>query len=171
MELLADPAVPPQFTVLQHEDPLAPKPWGALVLPLIIALAPALPIFAAYRLVRSRLPATGSARFWVRCAACGLAMALGLPAGVVASDIAVRPARWERVRVGMSRDDLRCFVRNSERAQWEPDHEQVFFPRYLTSRPRIWSMDLRYDAEGKVKSAKIRYHGTLSWLVSVNQQK
>lgn len=171
MELLKDPSVPPQFTILRHEDPLAPTPWRALGLPLIIALAPALPIFGAYRLLRSRLPTKGTARFWIKCGACALAILIGLPAGVVAADIAVRPVRWERVRVGMTRDAVRCFVRNSERVQGEPDHELVYFPPYRTGRLRIWSMELRYDAEGKVKSAMIRYSGTFSWLVPMNQSK
>lgn len=170
MALLADPSVPPQFEVPLHEsDPLARTPRAIQGSAIILGLIPALLIYAAYRAGRSWLSKT----MWVRVSLAGFAVIAAVVLGVQAHAALTiwwqRPVRWEWIKTGMSADDLRCFVANSERVydfQGEQSREAVMSKRVDWLHLRgAWNLRVRYDENRRIESATIRYRGNYRWFV------
>lgn len=167
MELLADPAIPLQFHIPRHDDPFAPDPWRAQWVPLVVAVAPALLVLALYWIVRARLPKKAGLRLALYGVAVAFAFGLGLTASSVATIYALRPVRWENVRVGMSRDELRCFVKISQRLR-QAEGGEVYLSHLRPFGPRgAWSLHVGYDASGKVERATLDYYGDFRYFVAL----
>jgi hypothetical protein len=174
MELLKDHSLPPQFVVVEREDPLANDPGKTQGVALALGLIPLLVIGVAYRACRSRLPKTNGFRRggWVFAGV--VAVVTGVHVHAVTTIWAQRPARWGNIRAGMTIDDLRCHVTREERYyghDFKQSGERVMLRSVAGLNLRgSWQLRVRYDANEVIESVTISYRGKFSRFVPASRQ-